>query len=175
MEIATLGNGCFWCTEAIFQELKGVEKVQAGYSGGHEVNPKYEDVRTGKTGHAEVLQITYDPTIISFEGLLEVFWKTHDPTTINRQGDDIGPQYRSTIFYHNENQKELAQNIKSMLDASGSWNDPIVTEITAFDCFYFAGDYHKNYYNLNGSEPYCSISIRPKVEKFKKAFKAQLK
>ena len=175
MDVATFGNGCFWCTEAIFQQLKGVSKVESGYSGGHVENPTYKEVCSETTGHAEVLQITYDPDVISYTELLEVFWETHDPTTLNRQGNDRGTQYRSAVFYHNDEQKKLAEKYKKELDASGAWNDPIVTEITAFDKFYVAEDYHQNYYNLNGSQPYCSFVIRPKVEKFKKVFKDKLK
>ena len=175
MELATLGNGCFWCTEAIFQELKGVSKVESGYSGGPEESPTYREVCSGNTGHAEVLQITYDEQVITFEELLEVFWQTHDPTTHNRQGNDIGPQYRSAIFFHSEEQRESALRIKTALGRSGAWSDPVVTEITAFDKFYSAGDYHQNYYKLNGSEPYCNFMIRPKVEKFKEAFGHKLK
>ena len=175
MEVATFGNGCFWCTEAIFQQLKGVSKVESGYSGGHVENPTYKEVCSETTGHAEVLQITYDPSVITYDELLEVFWETHDPTTLNRQGNDRGTQYRSAVFYHNEEQKTLAEKYKKELDASGAWKDPIVTEITAFEKFYVAEDYHQNYYILNGSQPYCSFVIRPKVEKFKKVFKDKLK
>ncbi len=175
MEIATFGNGCFWCTEAVFQQLKGVSKVESGYSGGQVENPSYKAVCTGTTGHAEVLQITYDPAVISFKELLEVFWETHDPTTLNRQGNDVGTQYRSVVFYHSDEQRKLAEEYKKRLDESGAFNDPIVTEITAFDKFYVAEDYHQNYYNLNGSQPYCNFVIRPKVEKFKKAFADKLK
>ena len=175
MEIATFGNGCFWCTEAIFQELKGVSKAVSGYMGGTKKDPTYKEVCTGTTGHAEVLQITYDPSIISFDELLEVFWKTHDPTTLNRQGNDVGTQYRSAVFYHNEEQKKLASEYKTKLDASGAWNDPIVTEITAASTFYPAEDYHQEYFSLNGSQPYCNFVIRPKVEKFKNVFKDKLK
>ncbi len=175
MEVATFGNGCFWCTEAVFQQLKGVSKVESGYSGGHKLDPTYKEVCSGSTGHAEVLQITYDAEVITFTELLEVFWETHDPTTLNRQGNDVGTQYRSVVFYHNEEQRQLAEKYKKELDASGAWSDPIVTEITAFEKFYVAEDYHQNYYNLNGSQPYCNFVIRPKVEKFKKVFKDKLK
>jgi peptide-methionine (S)-S-oxide reductase len=175
MEIATFGNGCFWCTEAIFQNLQGVDKVVSGYSGGHVENPTYKQVCTGTTGHAEVIQISYDPAVISYDELLEVFWKTHDPTTPNRQGNDVGPQYRSAVFYHSEEQKEKAQKYKKELNAAGAYDAPIVTEITAFEKFYPAEDYHQNYFNLNGSQPYCSFVIRPKVEKFEKVFKDKLK
>lgn len=175
MEIATFGNGCFWCTEAIFQELKGVSKAVSGYMGGTKKNPTYKEVCTGTTGHAEVLQITYNPSMITFDELLEVFWKTHDPTTLNRQGNDVGTQYRSAVFYHNDEQKKLASEYKNKLDASGAWNDPIVTEITEASTFYPAEDYHQEYFSLNGSQPYCNFVIRPKVEKFKKVFKDKLK
>lgn len=175
MEIATFGNGCFWCTEAIFQELNGVSKAVSGYMGGQTKDPTYKEVCSGSTGHAEVLQITYNPSVITFDELLEVFWKTHDPTTLNRQGNDVGTQYRSAVFYHNEEQKKLATAYKAKLDASGAWSDPIVTEITAASIFYPAEDYHQEYYSLNGSQPYCNFVIRPKVEKFRKVFEDKLK
>ncbi len=169
-DTATFGSGCFWCTEAIFQQLNGVLKIESGYSGGARPNPTYDQVSSGATGHAEVTQITYDPSVITFEDLLEVFWKTHDPTTLNRQGADAGTQYRSVIFYHNEAQKQLAESYKSQLDASGSWDKPIVTEISAFKAFYIAEDYHQNYYNNNKRAPYCTFVIGPKLEKFDKVF-----
>jgi len=175
IETATFGTGCFWCTEAVFQQLEGVIKVTSGYSGGHVVNPTYEQVCNKTTGHAECLNIEYDKSKITFEELLEVFWKSHDPTTLNRQGNDEGPQYRSAIFYHNEEQKEKAEKYKAQLNESGVFDKPIVTEITPFDVFYPAENYHQNYYNNNGSQPYCSYVIRPKVEKFKKVFKDKLK
>ncbi|MCX2740774.1 peptide-methionine (S)-S-oxide reductase MsrA [Pontibacter anaerobius] len=175
METATFGNGCFWCTEAVFQELKGVEKVMPGYAGGHVENPTYKQVCSATTGHAEVLQVTYDPQQISYQELLEVFWSTHDPTTLNRQGNDIGPQYRSIIFYHNEEQKQLAEKYKQELDASGAFNDSIVTAIEPLEKFYPAEDYHQNYYSTHGHEPYCSFVIRPKLDKFRKVFKEKLK
>lgn len=175
MAIATFGNGCFWCTEAIFQQLKGVTKVVSGYSGGKVKNPTYKEVCSGLTGHAEAIQITYDPHVISYDELLEVFWQTHDPTTLNRQGADVGTQYRSVVFYHNDEQKNLAQQYKEKLDASGAFDNPIVTEISSFTEFYPAEDYHQNYFNLNGNAPYCSYVIQPKVEKFKKVFKSKLK
>lgn len=174
-DTATFGNGCFWCTEAIFQDLKGVLKVTSGYSGGKVKNPTYKEVCSGLTGHAECLQIIYDPSVISFEELLEVFWKTHDPTTLNRQGNDVGTQYRSVIFYHDEKQKQLSEQFKKELDDSNIFDKPIVTEITAFDIFYPAENYHQEYYNLNGQEPYCQYVIRPKVDKFRKVFKEKLK
>ena len=174
-EVATLGNGCFWCTEAIFEKLKGVESAISGYSGGLTENPTYKEVCSGETGHAEVLQITYDPAIISFSELLEVFWKTHDPTTLNRQGNDVGTQYRSVVFYHNEEQKKLAEEYKQKLEEAKVFDDPIVTEITKFDKFYTAENYHQDYYEQNKSQPYCNFVITPKVEKFKKVFKEKLK
>jgi peptide-methionine (S)-S-oxide reductase len=175
LQVATFGNGCFWCTEAIFQRLDGVEKVVSGYSGGKVKNPTYKEVCSGLTGHAEVIQITYDPKKISFDELLEVFWKTHDPTTLNRQGADEGTQYRSAVFYHTEEQKQLATDYRKKLDASGAFDNPIVTEITTFTEFYPAEDYHQNYFNLNGTAPYCSFVIQPKIEKFQKVFKSKLK
>lgn len=174
-DTATLGTGCFWCTEAVFQQLNGVLKVTSGYSGGHVANPTYEQVCAKNTGHAEVIQIVYDSSQISFDELLEVFWQTHDPTTLNRQGNDIGPQYRSVIFYHNEEQKKKAEQYKSELDKSGAWKDPIVTAVEPFKNFYSAEAYHQNYYNNNGSQPYCYFVVRPKVEKFEKVFKNKLR
>ena len=175
MALATFGNGCFWCTEAIFQQLNGVTKVVSGYAGGKVKNPSYKEVCTGLTGHAEVIQITYDPTKISYPELLEVFWQTHDPTTLNRQGADVGTQYRSVVFYHTEEQKQLAESYKKKLDESGAFDNPIVTEISPLSEYYPAEDYHQNYYKLNGSAPYCSYVIQPKLEKFKKVFKDKLK
>jgi peptide-methionine (S)-S-oxide reductase len=175
LAVATFGSGCFWCTEAVFQNLEGVELVESGYSGGKVKNPTYKEVCSGLTGHAEVIHVHYDPAIVTYDELLEVFWKTHDPTTLNRQGADEGTQYRSVIFYHNDEQKQLAEKYKQELDKSGAFNAPIVTEITPFDVFYKAEDYHQNYYNLNGNAPYCSFVIQPKVEKFKKVFKDKLK
>jgi len=174
-EVATLGNGCFWCTEAIFQDLKGVQSVQSGYSGGHVDNPTYKQVTSATTGHAEVIQVLYDPKVISFSEILEIFWSTHDPTTLNRQGNDVGPQYRSAVFYHSEDQKKEAEFYKTKLTESGAFNRPIVTEITPFSNFYVAEDYHQNYFNDNGMQPYCQFVIKPKVEKFKKAFAHKLK
>lgn len=174
-KLATFGNGCFWCTEAVFQRLKGVEKVEPGYSGGHVENPTYEQVCTGTTGHAESIQISYDPSIVPYDQLLEVFWKTHDPTTKNRQGNDIGPQYRSVVFYHDEEQKRLADGYKMKLEEERIWNRPIVTEIVPFSRFWPAEDYHRNYYNNNPSKGYCSVVITPKIEKLKKIFKDRLK
>ncbi len=174
MEFSTFGTGCFWCTEAVFQQLKGVKSVVSGYSGGHVKNPSYEQVCTGVTGHAEVCQIEFDPEQISFSELLEVFFKTHDPTTLNRQGNDVGPQYRSVIFYHNEEQKKIAKKMKAELDATGQFNKPIVTEITAFDTFYPAEDYHQNFFRNNPNQGYCRYVIAPKLQKFEKTFKLKL-
>ena len=175
MATAILGGGCFWCTEAIFQELKGVIKVESGYSGGKTAHPTYEEVCSGMTGHAECLQIVYDPHVITFDELLEVFWESHDPTSLNRQGADVGTQYRSAIFYHNEHQRERAEHFKAELTKNKAYDKPIVTEITAFKKFYPAGDYHKEYYRMHSSQPYCHLVIRPKLDKFEKAFKDKLK
>lgn len=174
-EIATLGAGCFWCVEAVFQELKGVVAVKSGYMGGQVDNPTYEMVCTGSTGHAEVAQITYHPAEVSFEEILEVFWKTHDPTTLNQQGADKGTQYRSAVFYHSEEQRELAEKYKAKLDESGAFNAPIVTEITEAAKFYPCEDYHDNYFRLNPGAGYCQFVIRPKMEKFRAAFADKLK
>lgn len=174
-EIATLGAGCFWCVEAVFQQLKGVEKVQSGYSGGNTENPTYKEVCTGETGHAEVVQITYNPEIISFEEILEVFWTVHDPTTLNRQGADVGTQYRSAIFYHNEKQQEIALSYIKQLNEDKAFNSPIVTEVVKFLTFYPAEGYHENYYNNNEEQPYCRMVIRPKIRKFAKEFKSKIK
>lgn len=174
-ETAVLGAGCFWCVEAVFQSLKGVEKVESGYSGGTTKNPTYQEVCTGTTGHAEVARITFDPEVISFSQLLDVFWHTHDPTTLNRQGADIGTQYRSAIFFVNEEQKKTAEESKKKTEESGLWDAPIVTEITPFTEFYVAEDYHQNYYNNNPNKPYCSAVIGPKLKKFYKEYKHLLK
>lgn len=175
MEEATFGAGCFWCVEAVFQTLEGVDTVISGYSGGKIKNPTYREVCSGLTGHAEVARIVYDPAKITFEELLEVFWQTHDPTTLNRQGGDKGTQYRSVIFYHDEAQKELAESYKKQLDASGAWDDPIVTEISPLKDFYPAEEYHQNYYRMNQDQPYCTFVIGPKMEKFQKVFKDKIK
>ena len=174
-DTATFGTGCFWCTEAIFQQLEGVIKVTSGYSGGKVDNPTYKQVCSGTTGHAECLNIIYDPSKISFDDLLEVFWQTHDPTTLNRQGNDIGTQYRSVIFYHNQEQKDKAEKYKAALDKSGAWDNPIVTSLEPMSKFYPAEDYHQNYYNDNTGQGYCQFVIRPKLEKFQKVFKSKLK
>lgn len=175
LEKATFGSGCFWCTEAVFQQLKGVHTCVSGYSGGKTKNPTYAEVCTGSTGHAEVIQVTYDPKVVSYADLLEVFWKTHDPTTLNQQGADHGTQYRSVIFYHNEDQHKLANEYLKRLDASGAFDSPIVTEITAMTDFYPAEDYHQNYYKNNPGNGYCSAVIKKKVAKFKAVFKDKLK
>lgn len=172
---ATFGSGCFWCTEAVFLAVKGVSKVESGYSGGTVKNPTYKEVCTGLTGHAEVTRITYDPSIVSFSDLLEIFWNTHDPTTLNRQGNDEGPQYRSVIFYHDDNQKKVAEAYKAQLEASKVFSSRIVTEISPLTNYYPAEDYHQNYYALNPNAGYCQYVIRPKVEKFRKQFKNKLK
>ncbi len=171
METATLGGGCFWCTEALFQQLEGVERVVSGYSGGNVDNPTYEQVCSGSTGHAEACQITYDPDKISYDQLLEVFWKTHDPTTLNRQGNDIGTQYRSVIFYHDEQQKKRAESYKAKLEAAHIWNRVIVTEIVPFIKFWPAEDYHQNYYANNPGQGYCALVIAPKLAKLQQIFK----
>ena len=175
LDTATFASGCFWCVEAVFQNLKGVQSVVSGYAGGSVANPSYEEVCSGATGHAEACQIAYDPKLITYSELLEVFWKTHDPTTLNRQGNDAGTQYRSAIFYHNEEQKKFAEHYKRELDSSGAFDAPIVTEIVPFTEFYKAENYHQNYFNEHGAQPYCLFVIRPKLEKFKKAFKDKLK
>lgn len=175
-EIATLANGCFWCTEAIFTSLEGVIQVTSGYTGGKIKNPTYKEVCSGTTGHAECLQIIFDPAKIRFEDLLEVFWETHDPTTLNRQGNDVGTEYRSAIFFHSDEQRTKALEYKEALNKSGAFDKPIVTEIVPADVFYPAENYHQQYYELNGdSNPYCQLVIRPKLEKFRKVFKDKLK
>lgn len=174
-DTATFGAGCFWCVEAVFQELDGVMSVSSGYMGGAVKNPTYKEVCTGQTGHAEVARIIYDPAKISFADLLEVFWKTHDPTTLNRQGADVGTQYRSVVFYHSEEQKTEAELYKKKLDESGAWDKPLVTEISPVEIFYEAEDYHQNYYTQNGDASYCQFVIRPKMDKFRKAFADKLK
>jgi peptide-methionine (S)-S-oxide reductase len=174
-DTATFGTGCFWCTEALFQQLEGVLKVSSGYSGGHVKNPTYKEVCEGTTGHAECVEIVFDPQKIAYDELLEAFWQAHDPTTLNRQGNDVGTQYRSAIFYHNAEQKAKAEKYKAELDKSGAWDKPVVTEITPASTFYVAENYHQDYYNNNGSAPYCYYVIRPKMEKFEKVFKSKLK
>jgi peptide-methionine (S)-S-oxide reductase len=174
-ETALFGEGCFWCTEAFFQRLEGVYKVESGYGGGHVVNPTYEQVCDKNTGHIELARIVYDPAKISYDELLEVFWKTHDPTTMDQQGNDVGPQYKSVIYYYNTEQKQKAESYKAKLDKSGAWDRPIVTEIAAFKNFYPAEQYHQNYYNDNQNQGYCRFVIAPKLEKFEKVFKDKLK
>jgi peptide-methionine (S)-S-oxide reductase len=174
-DTADFGEGCFWCTEAFFQRLDGVIKVISGYGGGHVENPTYEQVCDKSTGHAELARIVYDPSKITYDELLEVFWKTHDPTTLNQQGADKGPQYRSVIFYHNDEQKQKAEAYKAALDKSGAWDKPIVTAIEPFKNFYAAEQYHQNYYNDNPGQGYCRFVIQPKLEKFEKVFKSKLK
>jgi len=175
LDTATFGAGCFWCVEAVFQDLKGVVSAVSGYEGGKISKPTYKEVCSGLTGHAEVIQIVYNPAEISFKELLEVFWQTHDPTTLNRQGNDEGSQYRSVVFYHNEEQKQLAEKYKKELNDAGAYEKPIVTEISPTSVFYKAEDYHQSYYNLNGSQPYCAYVIKPKVDKLKKVFGDKLK
>ena len=175
LEVVTFGAGCFWCVEAVFQELKGVQSVISGYSGGDIENPSYNLVITGSTGHAEVCQVTFDPSIISFGDLLMIFWQTHDPTTLNRQGNDHGSQYRSAIFYHSEEQKVVAEQYKHQLDATGAWNGKIITEITAFTKFYEADATHQEYYDNNPTASYCTYVIQPKLDKLREAFKDKLK
>lgn len=174
LEIATLGAGCFWCVEAVFLELKGIEKVTSGYMGGHVENPTYREVCDETTGHAEVAQITFDPNVISFEEILDVFWTAHDPTTFDRQGNDVGSQYRSSIFYHNEMQKDVAEKSRKAV-ATLLWSNPIVTEITPASKYYIAEDYHQNYYALNSDAGYCRMIINPKLEKIRKKFAKKLK
>lgn len=175
MDTATVGGGCFWCTEAQFLLLDGVISVTSGYSGGAIKNPAYREVCTGRTGHAEVVQVVFDTTKLNYTDILQAFFLSHDPTQLNRQGNDVGTQYRSVIFYHNEKQKTIAEKIKSELNGSGAYTDPIVTEIAPFTVFYKAEDYHQNYFNQNGDQPYCQFVVAPKVEKFRKVFKDRLK
>ncbi|HOZ13177.1 MAG TPA: peptide-methionine (S)-S-oxide reductase MsrA [Tenuifilaceae bacterium] len=175
IEVATLGAGCFWCVEAIFSRLDGVIKVESGYSGGIVKNPTYKAVCEGNTGHAEVIQVTFNPSKIPFSKILEVYFKTHDPTTLNRQGADIGTQYRSVIFYHSDTQKTTAEEIKKKLNDAGIWNSPIVTEIEPYVVFFKAEDYHQDYYANNKNQPYCRMTITPKIEKFEKIFKDYMK
>ncbi|MEN8250607.1 MAG: peptide-methionine (S)-S-oxide reductase MsrA [Bacteroidota bacterium] len=174
-ETAVLAAGCFWCVEAVFQELKGIESVESGYMGGNVDNPTYEQICTGTTGHAEVARVVFNPNVVSFKEILEVFWKTHDPTTLNRQGADVGTQYRSAIFYLSENQKEIAEHYKKKLDESGAYSAPIVTEIVAASKYYKAENYHQDFYSLNPNQGYCQYVIQPKLEKFRKVFAEKLK
>jgi peptide-methionine (S)-S-oxide reductase len=175
LEVATLGSGCFWCTEAFFLPVKGIKSVVSGYSGGKVKNPTYKEVCSGLTGHAEVIQVTFDPTIISYSEVLEIFWNTHDPTTLNKQGADEGTQYRSVVYFHNDEQKKIAEDYKTQLNQSAVFKNPVVTEISPFTVFYPAENYHQNYFELNPTQGYCAYVIRPKVEKFRKQFEAKLK
>jgi peptide-methionine (S)-S-oxide reductase len=174
-ETATLAGGCFWCLEAVYQQLKGVEKVVSGYAGGHVANPSYQAVCTGTTGHAEVVQVTYNPDVVSYRDLLDVFFTIHDPTTLNRQGNDVGTQYRSAIYYHTPEQKEIAEQTIKDVTAEGVWDNPIVTEVEPLDVFYPAEDYHQNYYVNNPYQGYCRVVIAPKVAKFRQKYLAKLK
>lgn len=175
LSTATLASGCFWCTEAIFEQLEGVEHVRSGYTGGHVKNPTYQEVCDETTGHAEAVQLVFDPEKISFTELLEVFFQTHDPTTLNRQGADVGTQYRSAIFYHDQTQKQVAEELIKALNNSGAWEDPIVTEVSPASTFYLAEDYHQDYFNNNKTAAYCNFVIVPKLEKFRKVFSDRLK
>lgn len=175
LELATLGGGCFWCLEAVYQDVIGVEQVVSGYAGGHVVNPTYEQVCSKKTGHAEVVQLTFDPAVISYDELLEIFWRIHDPTTPNRQGNDVGPQYRSIILYHNEAQREAAEKSMATAEAAGIWRNSFVTEIEPLEVFYPGEAYHQDYFNQNRYQPYCMAVIDPKVRKFRKSFQDKLK
>jgi peptide-methionine (S)-S-oxide reductase len=175
MKEIILGGGCFWCLEAAFQLLKGIDKVQSGYAGGTKETATYEQVCSGRTKHAEVVKITYDPEIIHLEEILKVLWQIHDPTTLNKQGNDVGPQYRSAVFFHNDHQRDVAQKYIAQLTAAMAWDKPIITEVTAFSKFYSAESYHQNYYNDNANQGYCRYVIGPKLEKFEKVFKAKLK
>ncbi|MEM1406892.1 MAG: peptide-methionine (S)-S-oxide reductase MsrA [Bacteroidota bacterium] len=175
IKTATLGAGCFWCIEAVFQRIEGVIEVVSGYTGGKVKDPTYREICGGRTGHAEVAQITFDPSIVSFEEILEVFWVSHDPTTLNRQGADVGTQYRSAVFYHDQEQKEMAERSRKTLDESKVYNDPVVTEITELGPFYKAEDYHQNYFNNNVEQPYCQFVVKPKVDKVKRVFADKIK
>jgi peptide-methionine (S)-S-oxide reductase len=174
-EVATLGGGCFWCLEAVYDQLKGVIAVESGYAGGHLAHPTYQQVCGGRTGHAEVAQITFDPSQVSFREILEVFFTIHDPTTLNRQGADVGTQYRSAIFYHSDEQKRVAEQVIADLTAAKLWRDPIVTEVTPINAYYAAEDYHQEYFERNGGQPYCRVVIAPKVAKFRKQYIDRLK
>ena len=174
-ELATFGGGCFWCVEAIFERVTGVHVVVSGYSGGHVANPSYKQVTSGTTGHAEVIQISFDPVEVNFTELLEIFFKTHDPTTLNRQGADVGTQYRSIVLYHNDEQRQEAEKVIKELDSAGIWKDPIVTRVEPFDNFYRAEGYHQEYFENNPNQGYCRVVIQPKVDKFEKVFRDKLK
>jgi peptide-methionine (S)-S-oxide reductase len=174
-ETATLGGGCFWCLEAVFEQLRGVQKVESGYAGGAVPDPTYRQVCTGTTGHSEVVQVTFDPEVISFREILDVFFATHDPTTLNRQGPDVGTQYRSAVFYHSPQQKQIAEQRIAELNAAGIWDAPLVTEVVPLEAFYRAEDYHQEYFRNNPAQPYCLAVVSPKVAKFRKQFAARLK
>ncbi|QQS39795.1 MAG: peptide-methionine (S)-S-oxide reductase MsrA [Acidobacteriota bacterium] len=175
LETATLGGGCFWCTEAVFDALKGVEEVVSGYSGGHVEDPSYQEVCTGSTGHAEVIRVRFDPEVITYKEVLQIFFATHDPTTLNRQGNDVGTQYRSVVFYHSDEQKRVAEQVIEEIDREGIYEDPIVTEVAEFSNFYPAEDYHQEYFENNPDQPYCTAVVAPKVAKFRKIFFDRLK
>ena len=175
LEITTLGGGCFWCIEAVFVELKGVQTAVSGYSGGKTDNPTYEQICSGKTGHAEVVQVTFDSNIVSFKEILEVFFTVHDPTTLNKQGNDVGTQYRSVIYYHSDKQKEIAQETIEKLEKSARWSNTVVTDLSPIEKFFEAESYHQNYFKINSSQPYCKVVIEPKVNKFRKLYLNQLK
>jgi len=175
IEVATLGGGCFWCMEAVFSELRGVEKVESGYSGGALADPTYEQVSTGKTGHAEVVQVNFNPKVISFKEILKIFFTMHDPTTLNRQGTDVGTQYRSVIFYHNDEQKVTAEQVIKEITEAKIWNAPIVTQIEPFKAFYKAEDYHKDYFKEHPEQPYCKLVIAPKIAKLREHYRKKLK
>ncbi len=175
LEKATLGGGCFWCLEAVYQEVRGVASVVSGYAGGHVSNPSYEEVCTGTTGHAEVVQITFDPDVISYREILEIFFAVHDPTTLNRQGADVGTQYRSVIFYHSEEQGKIAKELIEELNSAGIWPNPIVTQVSPFKNFYQAEEYHQNYFKRNPAQPYCQVVIAPKVAQFRQKFKGMIR
>ena len=175
LETATLAAGCFWCVEAVFDDLRGVESVESGYSGGHAINPTYQQVCSETTGHAEVIQLKFDPNVITFKEILQVFFAVHDPTTLNRQGNDVGSSYRSAIFYHDENQKQIAEETIKEVEAEGVYDDPIVTEVKPFDKFYIAEDYHQEYFANNPTQPYCAAVVAPKVAKFRQKFVSRLK
>jgi peptide-methionine (S)-S-oxide reductase len=175
LETATLGAGCFWCVEAVFDDLRGVESVESGYSGGHTINPTYQQVCSETTGHAEVIQLKFDPNEISFKEILQVFFAVHDPTTLNRQGNDVGTSYRSAIFYHSDEQRRIAEEVIKEVEAEGVYDNPIVTEVTPFDKFYIAENYHQEYFANNPNQPYCAAVVAPKVAKFRQKFVSRLK
>ncbi len=174
-EVATMGGGCFWCLEAVYDQMRGVSNVVSGYTGGHVPNPTYKAICTGTTGHAEVVQVTFDRSVVNFKEILQVFFTIHDPTTLNRQGNDVGPQYRSAIFYHSEEQKRIAQEVIGEFEAEGVWDNPIVTEVSPLEVFYEAEDYHQEYYENNSYQPYCMFVVAPKVKKFREKFVEHLK